>query len=151
MPGTCVRCHNSVIYAERTNALGMVWHTRCYLCANCNKSLHNISVKDRDGVTFCEQCCAKLFKSEGCGQVIITAGSIDQSALVNESSDIMISSDVKYRINDSDIGHIWPVLGILRQQNLDRAHLVGHIRQHINSKTFVMETKFVEDATKRFI
>ena len=102
MPGTCVRCHNSVIYAEETNALGKVWHTRCYLCANCNKSLHNISVKDRDGDTFCEQCYAKLFKSEGCVQVIITAGSIDQSALVNESSNIEISSDVKYRINDSD-------------------------------------------------
>ena len=102
MPGTCVRCHNSVIYAEETNAVGKVWHTRCFLCANCNKSLYNISVKDREGDTFCEQCYAKLFESKGYGQAFIKASSMDQSGLEIESSDIVISSDVEYRINDSE-------------------------------------------------
>ena len=102
MPGTCVRCHNSVIYAEETNLLGKVWHTRCFLCAKCNKSLYNISVKDWEGKSFCKQCYAKLFESKGYRQVIMTTGSVEQSGLVIESSDIISSSDVEYGINDPD-------------------------------------------------
>ena len=102
MPRTCVRCHNSVIYAEETNALGKVWHTRCFLCANCNKGLYNISVKDRNGNTFCEQCYAKLFESKGCLLVIMNDGSMEQSGLEIENSDIVISSDVDYGIIYSD-------------------------------------------------
>ena len=53
-------------------------------------------------IPFCEQCYAKLFESKGYRQDIMTAGSVDQSGLVIESSDIISSSDVECGINDSD-------------------------------------------------
>ena len=98
MPGTCFRCHKSVIYAEEIRALGNVWHTHCFLCANCNKRLNNINVHDRDGETFCNQCYANLIEPRR--QVFVASRSLSQSELVIESSNVVVTSPEGYRSNE---------------------------------------------------
>ena len=93
MPGTCSRCSKSVFHAEETQAIGKIWHTNCFLCANCNKRLNSMNVTDREGEAFCKSCYARLFGPKGYGYAMGAAGSLDLSGLVTESPKTSIETN----------------------------------------------------------
>ena len=90
MPGTCTRCTKSVFHAEETKALGKLWHTNCFSCANasCKKRLNSINVTDHEGEAFCKSCYAKLFGPKGYGYAMGSAGALTLSGPSNVTSNM---------------------------------------------------------------
>jgi cysteine/glycine-rich protein len=104
MPGTCTRCMKSVIHAEEIQAVGKIWHTNCFLCANCNKRLDSINVTHKDGEAFCKLCYANLFGPKGYGYAMGAAGSFSVSDTLNSSSQISTPRNISTltnRLHDS--------------------------------------------------
>ena len=104
MPGTCSRCKKSVFHAEEILAVGKIWHTSCFMCANCNKRLDSINVTHKDGEAFCTICYANLFRPKGYGYAMGATESLTVSDTLNSSSQISTSrniSTLKNTLHDS--------------------------------------------------
>jgi len=65
MPGRCVRCGDSVYFAEEVRCQGLVWHSTCLRCENCKKLLDSCSLRDGDGNVYCSICYRKFKQFSG--------------------------------------------------------------------------------------
>ncbi|GAA98795.1 hypothetical protein E5Q_05483 [Mixia osmundae IAM 14324] len=60
-PEQCSRCGSTVYFAERTLAVGKVWHKRCLRCAGdkCGKALDS-HLLESNGLPYCKSCHSRL-------------------------------------------------------------------------------------------
>uniref|UniRef100_A0A7S4QVK3 Cysteine-rich protein 1 n=1 Tax=Alexandrium monilatum TaxID=311494 RepID=A0A7S4QVK3_9DINO len=63
----CPACGKSVYAAEEVKALGRSWHSLCFCCRACARSLRGGRYKEHDGWPYCEADHAKLFGPKGIG------------------------------------------------------------------------------------
>jgi hypothetical protein len=63
----CPVCSKSVYAAEEVKALGHSWHTLCFCCKACGKSLRGGNYKEHDGAPYCSADYGKLFGPKGLG------------------------------------------------------------------------------------
>lgn len=69
-PGTgksCPRCNRVVYDAEKTRAVGKVFHKQCFKCLTCNKGLTATTMRDHDEEIYCRACYEKNFAPKGFG------------------------------------------------------------------------------------
>ena len=122
MPGICSKCQKSVFQAEETKALGKVWHTSCFLCANCNKRLSSINATNKDGKVFCKLCYAKLFAPNRNGYTKDITGTLDLSILATQD-----------RINSLDLSH--NILNSIKSNGTSEKHVPYLARSRYASPT----------------
>ena len=63
----CPRCEDRVYFNEEKKALGKSWHTRCFTCALCKKSLSTHNCANHDDEIYCTNCHRKNFGPKGYG------------------------------------------------------------------------------------
>jgi len=65
---TCPRCGGKVFHAEKRKSKSHCYHTKCFICLECQKPLDSVSCCDSpDGEIFCKLCYAKNFGPHGYG------------------------------------------------------------------------------------
>jgi cysteine/glycine-rich protein len=52
----CPRCNDRVYFGEERKALGKSWHTRCFTCCQCKKSLSSTNYNEFEGELMCTAC-----------------------------------------------------------------------------------------------
>lgn len=63
----CTRCSKTVYDAEKTSGPNGVYHSSCFTCLSCNKTLSAITLCDREGEIYCQACYGKEFGPKGYG------------------------------------------------------------------------------------
>lgn len=63
----CPRCQQRVYFNEERKALGKSWHTKCFNCAKCRKSLDSTNCNGHEGEIFCTACHRREFGPKGYG------------------------------------------------------------------------------------
>lgn len=63
----CKRCGKPVYLAELYLSSRGPYHTECYKCCLCGKSLDSFSVAEFKGEIFCKGCYRRNFGTHGCG------------------------------------------------------------------------------------
>lgn len=67
----CTACGEPVV-GSALNSKGKFFHSQCYKCTECSKSLIGIPFAEKKGVPFCRDCALTLFSEPcaGCGKMI---------------------------------------------------------------------------------
>ena len=63
----CARCQGPVYLAELQRAADQVWHSRCFTCSRCSKSLVPGSCCTSQGKIYCSPCYQFFFGPKGIG------------------------------------------------------------------------------------
>lgn len=63
----CPRCDGRVYFNEEKKALGKSWHTGCFNCAKCKKSLDSTNANGHEGEVYCTMCHRREFGPKGYG------------------------------------------------------------------------------------
>eukprot|EP00038_Savillea_parva_P009376 m.183137 g.183137 ORF g.183137 m.183137 type:complete len:457 (-) comp15731_c0_seq1:249-1619(-) len=61
----CNVCNETVYFSEKTSADNIVFHKKCFRCAQCNKILSVGTYAALEGQMFCKPCFKKNFKLSG--------------------------------------------------------------------------------------
>merc|ERR1719161_1611970 len=95
----CPACGKSVYAAEEVKALGSSWHSMCFCCKACGKSLRGGQYKEHAGQPYCDADYGKLFgpKGIGFGTLADTGGGQPPDASA-ESEDASKPSPLKDRM-----------------------------------------------------
>ncbi|ELU04605.1 hypothetical protein CAPTEDRAFT_160006 [Capitella teleta] len=113
---TCPRCNDRVYFNEEKKALGKSWHTKCFTCALCKKSLSSNNSANHEDEIYCVACHRKNFGPKGYGFAGGAAGlSTDATFLTQRrpsTSSTSPGSDISSRAVPAGVGGFSGVSGV---------------------------------------
>ncbi|ESO08924.1 hypothetical protein HELRODRAFT_190662 [Helobdella robusta] len=106
----CPRCQQRVYFNEEKKAAGKTWHSKCFTCGNCKKSLDTSNYNQHNGdQIYCTNCYRKLCGPQVygfvAGAVLPTTADLDSktNTVVSLKPKNSSSDDIKRSHSSSDV------------------------------------------------
>ena len=77
MADICGKCNTKVMLVERVKFGAGFWHSRCFKCQSCSKSLVAGGFSEHQSLPYCNNCFSKNFKPRGYGFGVNNINSYD--------------------------------------------------------------------------